>query len=186
MCRELDQDQDYAVHGLASDPIVLLATTSLGAQLEQPLAAHLALGMKQKALTARSDTASRNRHLSTSTVTARAVLRSEAEQGARTWLSAVPVARTRMEGAAFVMELKRRLGVPDAPTDGWCPKCDWIVDRFSFHAGTCAAGGERTQRHNALRDLLASWADRAGLQPEVEKSGLLLPQRNPSCPAPAG
>ncbi|CAE7241269.1 unnamed protein product, partial [Symbiodinium pilosum] len=39
------------------------------------------------------------------------------------------------------------------------------------------AGGERNQRHNSLRDLLASWAARAGLQPELEKPGLLLPQR---------
>ena len=82
-----------------------------------------------------------------------------------------------MESAAFVMELRRRLGVADAPADTWCPKCDGVLDKFSLHAGTCAAGGERIQRHNALRDLLACWADRAGLQAEVEKPGLLLPQR---------
>ena len=174
-CRELDPD--YAPSGLASEPVVLLAATCFSASLEQPLAAHLALSMTQKALTARSDAASWTRHLSTSSITARALLRSEAEQGARAWLAAVPAAKTRMEGAAFVMELQRRLGVPDAPADAWCPKCDGIMDRFSLHAGTCAAGGERTQRHNALRDLLASWAARAGLQPEVEKPGLLLPQR---------
>ena len=160
-----------------SEPVVLLAATSFGALLEQPLATHHALGMKQKALTTLSDTASWNRHLSESSITARALLRSEAEQGARAWLAAVPGGKTRMEGAAFVAELRHRLGVADAPADTWCPKCDGIMDRFSLHAGTCAAGGERTQRHNALRDLLASWADRAGLQPEVEKPGLLLPQR---------
>ena len=154
-CRELDPD--YAPSGLASEPAVLLAATCFTPSLEQPLAAHLALGMTQKALTARSDAASWTRHLSTSSITARALLRSEAEQGARAWLAAVPAAKTRMEGAAFVMELQRRLGVPDAPADAWCPKCDGIMDRFSLHAGTCAAGGERTQRHNALRDLLASW-----------------------------
>ena len=172
-CRELDPG--YAPSGLASEPVVLLAATSFGALLEQPLATHHALGMKQKALTTLSDTASWNRHLSESSITARALLRSEAEQGARAWLAAVPRGKTRMEGAAFVAELRRRLGFADAPADAWCPKCDGIMDRFSLHAG--AAGGERTQRHNALRDLLASWADRAGLQPEVEKPGLLLPQR---------
>ena len=174
-CRELDPC--YAPNGLASEPDVLLAATSFSALLEQPIAAHLALGMKQKALTSLADAASWNRHLSASTVAARALLRSEAEQGARAWLAAVPAATTRMEGAAFVMELQRRLGMPDALADTWCPKCDGIMDRFSLHAGTCAAGGERTQRHNALRNLLASWADRAGLQPEVEKASLLLPQR---------
>ena len=40
----------------------------------------------------------------------------------------------------------------------------------------CVAGGERTQRHNAVRDLVHSWAERAGLRPEKERPGLLLPQ----------
>ena len=39
----------------------------------------------------------------------------------------------------------------------------------------CVAGGERTQRHHAVRDLVHSWAQRAGLRPEREKAGLLLP-----------
>ena len=51
------------------------------------------------------------------------------------------------------------------------------MDRFSHHAGVCSAGGERTLRHNVLRDALAGWMDRAGMQPERERPGLLLPQR---------
>ena len=39
------------------------------------------------------------------------------------------------------------------------------------------AGGERVLRHNALRNAVFRWADRAGLNPELEKPGLLLPQR---------
>ena len=41
----------------------------------------------------------------------------------------------------------------------------------------CLAGGERVLRHNALRDLVYSWAERACLRPEKERAGLLLPQR---------
>ena len=37
--------------------------------------------------------------------------------------------------------------------------------------------GERVLRHNALRDLVYSWAERACLRPEKERAGLLLPQR---------
>ena len=55
-CRELDQG--YAPNGLASEPVVCLAATSFSAGLEQPLATHLALGMKQKGLSALSDAAS--------------------------------------------------------------------------------------------------------------------------------
>ena len=47
----------------------------------------------------------------------------------------------------------------------------------SYHAGLCVAGPERILRHHAVRDLLHHWSERAGLQPEKEKPGLLLPQR---------
>ena len=69
------------------------------------------------------------------------------------------------------------LGIPNAGDDAWCPQCNGILDRFSLHAGTCSAGGERTLWHHALRDTIYKWAERAGLQPEREKPGLLLPQR---------
>ena len=82
-----------------------------------------------------------------------------------------------MEPAVFIAELRHRLGVPDAVADGWCPRCDGVLDSLSFHAGVCMAGSERTQRHHALRNLVCSWADRAGLQPEKERPGLLLPQQ---------
>ena len=39
------------------------------------------------------------------------------------------------------------------------------------------AGGEKTLRHTAVHDTLYQWADRAGLQPEKERAGPLLPQR---------
>jgi hypothetical protein len=79
-----------------------------------------------------------------------------------------------LEPAVFVTELRHRLGIPDAGDDAWCPQCNGILDRFSLHAGTCSAGGERTLRHHALRDTIYKWAERAGLQPEREKPGLLL------------
>ncbi|CAK9102220.1 Uncharacterized protein SCF082_LOCUS47777 [Durusdinium trenchii] len=66
---------------------------------------------------------------------------------------------------------------PLATADSWCPQCNGILDRLSLHAGTCVAGGEKTLRHTAVRDALCKWADRAGLQPEKERPGLLLPQR---------
>eukprot|EP00435_Cladocopium_sp_Y103_P045835 s1599_g13.t1 len=49
--------------------------------------------------------------------------------------------------------------------------------RAQTETGVCCAGGERTTRHNALRDAICVWADRAGLQPEKGKPGLLIPQR---------
>ena len=77
----------------------------------------------------------------------------------------------------FVAEIRVRLGIAEAAADTWCPKCDAILDTHGYHAGMCMADGERTLRHNALRDLVRSWAERGCLRPEREKAGLLLPQR---------
>ena len=52
-----------------------------------------------------------------------------------------------------------------------------MLDAKGHHPASCAAGGDRTQRHNALRDLVAEHAARAGLRPELERPGVLLPQR---------
>ena len=48
---------------------------------------------------------------------------------------------------------------------------------FPYMLETCSAGGERTLRHHAVRDVIYRWAERAGSHPEREKPGLLLPQR---------
>jgi hypothetical protein len=133
--------------------------------------------MKQKALTHLFDEASWQVQLASSSSTRQALLRSEAEPGARAFLTATPGGSTRMETAIFVTKLRHRLGIPDSVQDCWCPQCHDILDALSLHAGTCVAGGEKTLRHTAVRDVLCKWADRAGLQPEKERQGLLLPQR---------
>ena len=107
----------------------------------------------------------------------RAELHSEAQPGARAFLAAVPQGACRMEPAVFLVELRRRLRIPDAVADVWCPRCDSVLDTHSRHASMCPAGGDRTRCHHTARNLVAAWAERAGLQPEVEKSDLLLPQR---------
>lgn len=110
-----------------------------------------------------------------STLTGRATLLFEASLGGRAFLNALPSGRTRIEPAAFVCELRARLQVPEAEGDVWCPLCDAILDCHSYHAGMCVVGGERTQRHHAVRDLVFAWARRGGFRPELERSGLLLP-----------
>ena len=66
--------------------------------------------------------------------------------------------------------------VSDAAEDTWCPKCESVLDRFSHHAASCVARGERTLRHHAIHDPVFARAQRAGLHPERERQGLLLPQ----------
>ena len=81
---------------------------------------------------------------------------------------------TWMDGDLYKVVLQRRLRMPLWP------------ESVSLHGVRCSNGhlggpccgckGDRTLRHNALRDVTyhAAWA--AGLQPQWEKSGL-LPQR---------
>ena len=76
----------------------------------------------------------------------------------------------------FVAELQQRLGIAHAPDGSWSPLCDSVLDRHSRHARICAAGG-RGPSATAARDVLATWASRAGFNSEWETTGLLLPQR---------
>ena len=110
----------------------------------------------------------------------KATLYSEAGPGARRvpLLCALwpPSGRTRMEPLVFIAELRVRLNVPEASADTWCPRYDTVLDTHGYHSGICSTGGERTLRHNALRDLVFQWCGRGCLLPERERPGLLLPQ----------
>ena len=143
---------------------------------DKSLSLDAALAAKQHDLSERLDNASWQVQLTQASLVEKAVLHSEAGLGGRAFLAAVPSGRTRLEPAVFSAELRFRLGVPDAVHDCWCPLCDGVLDRHSHHAATCVAGGERTLRHNAVRDVLFAWLDRAGFHPEKERPGLLLPQ----------
>ena len=178
-CAELcsQVDAEFSPEAVPGRVDVQRALADLNQHAAASLTALSALMLKQQALTAGLDEFRWQRRLANSHLAAQAVLRSEAEPGARAFLAAAPHGRKRMEPAAFVAELGQRLCMQEAVQDEWCPRCDCILDKFSYHAGLCSAGGERTLRHNARRDLLCSWVDRAGLQPEREKPQVLLPQR---------
>jgi hypothetical protein len=72
--------------------------------------------------------------------------------------------------------LKRRLRALVFDRDGFCPCCAGVMDRWGDHAITCACGGDRTIRHNAIRDICFDEAANGGLRPEREKAGLIPPR----------
>ena len=47
------------------------------------------------------------------------------------------------------------------------------MDSFGDHALVCYCNGDRTVRHNALRNIVFCEASRANMQPEKEKAGAL-------------
>ena len=54
--------------------------------------------------------------------------------------------------------------------------CAGIVDPWGDHGLVCAGGGDRTMRHNVLRDLLLRFARPAGYTAEAEKPGCAYPR----------
>ena len=104
-----------------------------------------------------------------------------ASAGTDSWLMAPPCeeAGTQVDSELFRIALGRRLRVPLNPGGQACPCCGAQQDRYMDHALVCACGGDRTRRHNAVRDTICSLARNGGLQAQLEKGGL-LPARHPS------
>jgi hypothetical protein len=175
-CAELDTN--FSADEVKTCSAVLAALAHYNAQLppQQSLSLETALSSTQRDLSHRLDAAAWDAQLGQASVVEQAVLHSEASIGGRAFLSAVPRGLSRMEPAAFSAELRVRLSVPEADADVWCPRCDGVFDQHSHHAATCIAGGERIQRHHAVRDLVCHWATKAGLRPQAEAPHLLLPQ----------
>ena len=73
----------------------------------------------------------------------------------------------------FLTLLQRRIGMRLWDHQFNCPLCSGVMDPYGDHALVCACGGDRTLRHNRLRDLLLRWLRAAGYAVVAEKQGLL-------------
>ena len=109
---------------------------------------------------------------------ARAHLRLVREPHAGSWLLAVPsdAFGNVIVPQLFTILLRRRLCMPVFEHEHWCPLCAGIMDPWGDHALVCGGGGDRTLRHNALRDLVLRLAKSAGFTAVAEKPGLLPPR----------
>ena len=97
--------------------------------------------------------------------------------GAGAWLTAPPADAARtIEPALFKMALRRRLRIRVQDADMFCPMCGGTMDSYGDHALVCPCSGDRTVRHNRLRDSVFEDALRGHMGPEREKPGL-LPER---------
>ena len=94
--------------------------------------------------------------------------------GAGAWLTAHPSddART-LEPLLFKLGTKRRLRMRVQDTDTFCPMCGGTMDSYGDHALVCPCKGDRTVRHNRLRDCVYEDAKWGSMSPEREKAGLL-------------
>ena len=83
----------------------------------------------------------------------------------------------RHAGAAYLasvtktQELSLRLQIFNG--SGVCPCCGDPMDQWGDHALVCSCNGDRTVRHNAVRNVTHEEANEVALNPEREKAGLL-------------
>lgn len=133
--------------------------------------------LQQKALSSTIDAKELADHLSALPASDRAALLSETLRGAYNFLEAVPTENLglRMEPVHFRLELLRRLLRDLHTEDTFCNFCDQISDAKGRHDIMCSCGGDRTIRHNAVRNLCGSLAGQAALHPVLEKPALLPP-----------
>jgi len=94
------------------------------------------------------------------------------------WLHTTPSPATnnQMDPLHFKTAIQRWLRMPILGEDGICPLCDGVLDKFGDHCLVCPMGGDRTRRHNLLRNHVYHFAASAGLHPELEKPGLIQPR----------
>ena len=89
------------------------------------------------------------------------------------WLQAIPNNSNKLTSREFTALLKMRLGCPVYGMANSCEQCHTALDENGIHAITCRRGGDRTTRHNIVRDCLYELCSEAAWAPVVEKSGLL-------------
>ena len=103
-------------------------------------------------------------------------------RGAGAWLIAPPTEDDlTFDSALFQTVLQRRLRLRIQNNDSYCPLCGLTMDSYGDHALVCACNGDRTIRHNCLRNVVYEEALVGGMSPTKEKAGLL-----PSRPAQDG
>ena len=94
--------------------------------------------------------------------------------GAGAWLTArADTEDTTMDHPLFRTSVLRRFRVPLFSGDSACPMCGSPMDYFGDHAIVCQCGGDRTVRHNGIRDQVYQEAKAGGQRVEREKQGLL-------------
>ena len=93
------------------------------------------------------------------------------------WLLAPPKDDGRqMETNLFRVALKRWLRMPVLCNDGYCPCCGDLMDTYGDHALVCSCHGDRTVKHNTIRNIYYDEALATAWRVEREKANL-LPQR---------
>ena len=180
MCKELDESHTFqSTDGAEPSPERLALDAHNNSVNDDKRLPHDVSGpLSQKELSKAIDARSYDQLAVASDSSTRAHLSLVSASGAGLYLHATPckAARLNNEPALFIAMLQRRLRISFSDQDHECPCCDGVMDRFGDLALVCCGGGDRTRRHNLLRNSVYYAAASASLHPELERPGL-LPER---------
>ena len=108
----------------------------------------------------------------------KAPLKLTSNPGAGQWLHTQPAKAFHKDTAPLLYKrmIQRWLRAPIFEAESFCPLCDDVMDICGDHCLVCSVGGDRTKRHHLLRNEAYHLCSAAGLNPELEKPGLLCPR----------
>jgi len=105
------------------------------------------------------------------------ILQSLQSPHASAWVTAPPSIPNGFENViqprAFQISAMRLLNHPISTSPTLCARCKQSNDIYGDHAVCCKLGGDIITRHNRLRDVVAAVAEEGGLNPILEKKGIL-------------
>ena len=103
---------------------------------------------------------------------------SPSASGAGQWLHTPPCPAFQKTASPLLYKrmIQRWLRAPIFEAESYCPLCDEVMDVYGDHCLVCPCGGDRTKRHHLLRNETFHICSAAGLNPELEKPGLLRPR----------
>ena len=104
--------------------------------------------------------------------------------GGSPWIGAVAYGATKMENTSIRLGIGLLLGVNVYTKKTSCLKpCKVVLDKGGVHALTCNTGGERTGKHNTLRDEFCKILTESGISAQTEPKGILLGEEGNQRPA---
>ena len=183
LCKELDPQHTWEVDTTTSSAFKAVQQVNHLAIHDSVVPEPVPPGLQQRVLSSFIDAGSL-KHLTdpdNASLGSRAHMSLLGLEGAGTWLHTIPsdALGTKVDPRLYITMLQRRLRLPIFEEPFFCPLCNGVMDTLADHALTCACGGDRTKRHNLMRDACVRMAWSAGWRPEPEKPGLLRPRSFP-------
>ena len=178
LCTAIDQNFDYS--DAANDLRLAETRATFSAQVLPDAVLDLeGSNRSQKSLSRLVDARIEQNLINAGNLAYKAHLGLQSLPGAGAWLIAPPSEEIlKLDPALCKIALQRRLRQQVQSADTFCPMCGSTMDSFGDHAVTCSCKGDRTVRHNAVRNVTHICAQEANMCPEREKANL-LPARPP-------